>query len=76
MASSPVSPGKRASTFFLGSGRREPSKRRFLVVLGNGEYELEQRCEALRRDFPNTMGIYIGYNNELAHKIYGAAIIS
>ncbi len=40
------------------------------VVVGSGEYELEQELEDLRREFPLTMGIYIGYNNALAHKIY------
>jgi starch synthase len=55
----------------LGSGRRALSQGANLIIVGNGEYELEQRCEALRRDFPDTCGIYIGYNNELAHKVYG-----
>ncbi|MCR5514597.1 MAG: glycogen synthase [Bacilli bacterium] len=41
-----------------------------LLILGSGEYELEQKCEALRRDFPDTCGIYIGYNDAIAHKIY------
>lgn len=41
-----------------------------LVVLGSGEYELEQQMEALRREFPDTCGIYIGYSDDLAHKIY------
>jgi starch synthase len=54
----------------LGSGPKALQNGASLVVLGNGEYELEQKMEALRRDFPNTMGIYIGYSNELAHKIY------
>ena len=41
-----------------------------LVVLGSGEYDLERRCEYLRGRFPDKMGIYIGYNETLAHKIY------
>ncbi|MCQ2796893.1 MAG: glycogen synthase [Bacilli bacterium] len=41
-----------------------------LVVLGSGEYELEQQMEELRREFPDTCGIYIGYSDDLAHKIY------
>ena len=40
------------------------------VILGNGEYELEQQFEQLRREFPQNVGIYIGYSNELAHLIY------
>lgn len=44
----------------------------FLVV-GSGEYELEQELEELRREYSGTMGIYIGYNNTLAHKIYAGS---
>jgi len=54
----------------LGSGRKALQNGASLLVLGNGEYELEQKMEALRREFPDTMGIFIGYSNELAHKIY------
>lgn len=54
----------------LGSGKRALQNGASLIVLGNGEYELEQKMESLRKEFPNTMGIYIGYSNELAHKIY------
>lgn len=41
-----------------------------LFVLGSGEYGLEQRMESLRRQYPNNCGIYIGYSDPLAHKIY------
>lgn len=44
-----------------------------LIILGSGEYELEQQIEHLRRDFPQDVGIYIGYNNELAHLIYAGS---
>lgn len=40
------------------------------VVLGSGEYELEQQFEQLIREFPENVGIYIGYSDELAHLIY------
>ena len=43
------------------------------VILGNGEYELEQQFEQLRREFPYNVGIYIGYSNELAHLIYAGS---
>ena len=43
------------------------------VILGNGEYELEQQFEQLRREFPNNVGIYIGYSNEVAHLIYAGS---
>ena len=41
-----------------------------LVILGSGEYDLERKCEELRARFPEKCGIYIGYNDSLAHKIY------
>lgn len=41
-----------------------------LIILGSGEYDLEQKCESLLREFPGKVGIYIGYNETLAHKIY------
>lgn len=41
-----------------------------LVILGSGEYGLEQRAEALRREFSDKVAIYIGYNETLAHKVY------
>ena len=43
------------------------------VVLGSGEYELEQQFEQLIREFPYNVGIYIGYNNEVAHLIYAGS---
>lgn len=41
-----------------------------LIVLGSGEYELERKMQDLRDNYPNRVGIYIGYNNDLSHKIY------
>ena len=55
------------------SGRKALSNGANLVVLGSGEYGLEQKIEALRRDFPDTCGVYIGYSNALAHKIYAGS---
>ncbi len=46
------------------------SKNVNLVVLGSGEYGLERRFEDLRARYPEKCGIYIGYNEKLAHKIY------
>lgn len=43
------------------------------VILGSGEYALEQEFERLRRQYPNQIGIYIGYNDELAHQIYAGS---
>lgn len=44
-----------------------------VVILGSGEYNYEQALENLRREFPDNLAIYIGYNDELAHKIYAAS---
>ena len=44
-----------------------------IVILGSGEYQYEQMAEQLRAMFPNTVAIYIGYNNELAHQVYAAS---
>ncbi len=41
-----------------------------LIVLGSGEFDLERKVQALRDEYPSRVGIYIGYNNELSHKIY------
>ncbi len=43
------------------------------VILGSGEYELEQGFEQIRKEFPNNVGIYIGYNDEIAHLIYAGS---
>ena len=43
------------------------------VVLGSGEHHLEQGFENLRREYPSTVGIYIGYNDDLAHKVYAGS---
>lgn len=44
-----------------------------IILLGSGEYDYEQEMERLRRDYPEHVGIYIGYNNELAHLIYAGS---
>lgn len=44
-----------------------------IVLLGSGEYDYEQEMEALRREYPDHVGIYVGYNNELAHMIYAGS---
>lgn len=44
-----------------------------LLILGSGEYEMEKALEDLRREFPETVGIFIGFSNELAHKIYAGS---
>ena len=41
-----------------------------LVVLGSGDSELEKSVEYYRQMYPNNVGVYIGFSNELAHKVY------
>ena len=44
-----------------------------IVVLGSGEAELEQAFQKLRDANPDNVGIYIGYNDALAHKVYAGS---
>lgn len=44
-----------------------------IVVLGSGEYSVEQDFNRLIQRFPGKVAIYIGYSDELAHRIYGAS---
>lgn len=44
-----------------------------IIFLGNGEFELEQRINELRQRHPNQVGVYIGYNDALAHKVYAGS---
>lgn len=43
------------------------------VLLGNGEYGYEEALKSLRNRYPNNIGLYIGYSNEIAHKIYAGS---
>ena len=44
-----------------------------IILLGSGEYEYEQEMERLRREHPDHVGIYVGYNNAIAHLIYAGS---
>lgn len=44
-----------------------------LFVVGSGEYDLEQALQHLRDDYPTRMGVYFGYNGELAHQVYASS---
>ena len=46
-----------------------------LIVLGSGEQRYHEFFEWLRRSYPDRVGLYIGFNNELAHKIEAGADI-
>lgn len=44
-----------------------------LAILGSGEYNAECELEKLRARYPDQVTIYIGYNEEFAHKVYAAS---
>lgn len=44
-----------------------------IVILGSGERNYELRWEELRAKYPENIAIYIGYSDDLAHKIYAAS---
>ena len=44
-----------------------------IVMLGSGEYDYEQKWEDIRRRHPDQVGLYIGYSDPLAHKIYASS---
>ena len=46
-----------------------------LIVLGSGEPRYQDFLEWLRASYPDRVGVYIGFNNELAHRIEAAADI-
>jgi starch synthase len=46
-----------------------------MIVLGSGDQRYHDFFEWLRRKYPDRLGIYIGFNNELAHRIEAGADI-
>lgn len=46
-----------------------------VIILGSGEEKYENELRGLQYEFPKQLAIYIGYNDELAHKIYAASDI-
>ncbi|KIL47017.1 glycogen synthase GlgA [Jeotgalibacillus campisalis] len=44
-----------------------------LIVLGSGEYEYEDYFNYLAGTYPDQAGVYIGFSEEIAHKIYAGA---
>ena len=44
-----------------------------IVLVGSGEYAQEQKWEELRKKYPKNIGIYIGYNDSLAHLVYASS---
>ena len=56
-------------------GGRHSSLGRLFIALGSGERESEQFLQALRDYAPSRVGVYIGYNEKLAHLIEAGADI-
>ena len=44
-----------------------------IFMLGSGESQYEKRWEELRSRYPEQVGIFIGYSDNLAHKVYAAS---
>lgn len=44
-----------------------------LVLLGSGDPSIEQFYNELHSKYPNQVGVYIGYNDEMARKIYAGS---
>jgi len=44
-----------------------------VVILGSGDPGVQQSLEYLARQYPGRLGVYIGYQESLAHLIYAAA---
>ena len=44
-----------------------------IVILGSGESDLEAGFQSLRDMHPDQVGIYIGYSDDIAHKIYAGS---
>ncbi len=45
----------------------------FLIILGSGEKEYEEAVKSLKDRFPHKTGVYLGFSNELAHRIEAGA---
>lgn len=43
------------------------------VVLGNGEYDIENAFYHFKEAYPDKFAFYLGYNEPLAHQIYAAS---
>lgn len=45
----------------------------YFVLLGSGQEEYQEMCQAWSRKWPDRFGVYIGYHNGLAHQIEAGA---
>ena len=48
-------------------------RRMNFLVLGSGEFEVESRLNALKSMSAGDYGLYLGYNEKLAHRMYAGA---
>ena len=48
-------------------------RRMNFLVLGSGEFEVESRLNALKSISAGDYGLYLGYNEKLAHRMYAGA---
>ena len=44
-----------------------------IILLGTGDYEYEEHLRQVARIYPEKLKVHIGFNEELAHKLYAAA---
>ena len=44
-----------------------------IFMLGSGEHQYEEKWEELKRRYPDRIGLFIGYSDNLAHKVYAAS---
>jgi len=44
-----------------------------LIILGQGDYDIEQQLKHLSGKYPENIRIYLGYNEELSHLIYAGS---
>lgn len=49
------------------------SKGANVIFLGSGEHELEEALKKYKNKYPDQIGLYVGYNDKLAHKIYAGS---
>lgn len=41
-----------------------------IFILGSGEKDLEAKVQAMRDTYPDNVGVYLGYNAKLSHKVF------
>ncbi len=44
-----------------------------IFILGSGDARIEEEMRNLKAEFPENVGLYIGYNETLAHEVYAAS---